>query len=188
MERKLLVLCLAQLLAVPAFGNDVTVRQLEQQLARAVGSSDKKVEKQISNLQLTERLDRSLFVKLSDALPGDRSRNALMAITDASAFLPPPQSEEFPESPPDRKIQGEMLIRVAAFLRDQAKRMPNFLARRVTTRFQKNAALFPHSNSIQYYTPNDYLGFGHARRSASGFGKRNRLLHPGRSLHRHIHQ
>lgn len=159
MERKLLVLCLAQLLVVPALAaDDVTVRQLEQHLARAAGSSDKKVEKQISNLKLTERLDRSLLVKLSNALPGDGSRNALMAVADASAFLPPPQWEELPESPPDRKIQGEMLIRVTAFVRDEAKRMPNFLARRVTTRFQ-DAALFPHSNDIQYYTPNDYHFF-----------------------------
>lgn len=154
--RRLLILCLAQLLVVSALADDaVTVRQLEQRLASATGSSDKKVEKEISNLQLTERLDRSLLLKLSNALPGDRSRNALVAIADASAFLSPPQSEVLPESPPDRKVQGEMLIRAGAFVDEEAKRMPNFLAQRVTSRFQ-DAVLFPYSNRIQYYTPKDY--------------------------------
>lgn len=157
--RKLLILCFAQLLLVPALAaEDVTVRQLENRLATAGGSSDKKLEKEIASLHLTERLDRRLLVKLSNALPGDRSRNALMAVADASVFLPPPQSEVLPEFPPDPKLQGEILIRTAGFVGEEVKHMPNFLARRVTTRFQ-DAVLFPYSDRIQFYTPRDFHFF-----------------------------
>lgn len=153
---KPLVLCLMLLFTVSARAADeITVHQLEQRLAAGASSSDKKLEKQIAGLQLTERLDHRLLVKLSKALPGERSRNALLAIADASAFLKPPPSEMTSDPPPDRKEQGQILIRAASFAGEESTRMPNFLAQRVTTRFQ-DAVHYPFSKAIQYYTPNDY--------------------------------
>ncbi|HEY2859015.1 MAG TPA: hypothetical protein VGJ21_11405, partial [Terracidiphilus sp.] len=162
---RLVILCLLQILVVPALSaEEITVRQLQQRLATAARSSDKKLEKQLANLQLIERLDGRLLAKLNNSLPGERSRNVLAAIADASAFLPPPQSETITEPPPDRKKQGDMLIQTVRFVGEESKRMPNFLAQRVTTRFQ-DMVLYPYSTRIQYYTPRNYHYFD--RRAAN---------------------
>lgn len=154
--RKLLLLCLVVLFSMPALAADkVTVAQLQQQLAAAHGKSDKYLEKHIANLQLTERLDRRELLRLSQSLPGKKSQDALLVIADASAFLDPPRSEVIIEGPPPAKTQGEILIRAAKFVAAESKRMPNFLARRTSTRFH-DAINFAYSSRINYFTPGNF--------------------------------
>lgn len=157
--RKLLVLGLVLIFCVPAFAVDpVTFAQLEQRIAAAHGKSDKYLEKHISNLYLTERLDHRKFLQLSESLPGKRSRSALLAIGDASAFLDPPRSEMVMEVGPPAKTEGEILIRAAQFVAQESRRMPDFLVQRVTTRFE-DAKHYPYSTVIAYYTPANFHFF-----------------------------
>lgn len=157
--RKLVVLGLVLLFSLPVLAVDqVTVAQLEQRLTAAHGKSDKYLEKHIANLQLTERLDHRELLELSRTLPGKKSQAALLAIADASAFLDPPRSEMVMEVGPPAKTQGEILIRAAQFVAQESARMPNFLAQRVTTRFQ-DAVHYPFSTVIQYYTAANFHYF-----------------------------
>jgi hypothetical protein len=157
--RKLVVLGLVLLFCLPALAVDqVTVAQLEQRLAAAHGKSDKYLEKHIANLELTERLDHRELQRLSRSLPGKKSQSALLAIADASAFLYPPRSEMIMEVGPPAKTQGEILIRAAKFVAQESRRMPDFLAHRVTTRFQ-DVVRYPYSSVIRYYTATNFHHF-----------------------------
>ncbi|MFP5235213.1 MAG: hypothetical protein ACLGSD_04870 [Acidobacteriota bacterium] len=157
--RKLLVLGLILWCCLPVLAVDqVTVAQLQQRLAAAHGKSDKYLEHHIANLQLTERLDHRKLLQLSRSLPGKNSQTALLAIADASVFLYPPRSEMVMEVGPPPKTQGEILLRAAQFVAQESHRMPDFLAQRVTTRFQ-DAKHFPYSTVISYYTPANFHFF-----------------------------
>lgn len=164
---------------MPAFSVDqVTVAQLQQRLAAAHGKSDKYLQKHIANLQLTERLDHREFLRLGRALPGDKSRMALMALADASAFLPPPRSEMGTEATPDNKTEGEILIRSAKFVVAESKRMPNFLARRTTTRFH-DAINFAYSSRINYFTPGNFHFVDRKAATVRYLGGKEEEMHGG---------
>lgn len=133
----------------------VTVEQLRQRIAALHGESDRKVARQLANLQLTERLSWADFGQISKSLRGPKSRTELLALADASAFLDPPASEMVPDPPPDAAAQRDILMRAAQLANDQADRIPNFLAIRSTEHFQ-DVRVYPHSNKIEYYTPGSF--------------------------------
>lgn len=138
----------------------VTVAQLRQALAALQGKSDKKVAKQLAEMELTERLSRAEFDDISKTLPGQGSRNAILALEDASMFLDPPASEMLPDPAPDAQAQKQMLTRAAQLANDQADRIPNFLAMRSTEHFQ-DVRVYPYSNKIEYYTPGSFRFLEH---------------------------
>jgi hypothetical protein len=63
-----------------------TIAQLEQILAAAHGKPDKDLAKQLGELELTERLSTVRLDKLQASLPGIKSRQALLVLSDNSAF------------------------------------------------------------------------------------------------------
>jgi hypothetical protein len=164
--RKLLILCIvaaSSLSMAYARGFEpqkVTVAQLRQTLAALHGKSDKKVATQLAEMELTERLSRAEFDEISKTLPGQGSRNALLALEDASMFLDPPASELLPDPTPDAQAQRQMLTRAAELAGDQADRIPNFLAMRSTEHFQ-DVRVYPYSNKIEYYTPGSFRFLEH---------------------------
>lgn len=154
--RTLILLCLWVGISVPALAlESVTVNQLGLKLSKASGKSDQHTANQISKLELTERVSQRELEEWSRRLPGEKSRAALLAVASASAFLAPPPSDIVTDVAPDKKLQGEILLRATAFVNDESKRMPNFLAERVTTRFQ-DAKWYPFSMHVSYYTPKIY--------------------------------
>jgi len=122
---------------VPA-GNfqPVTIEQLEQALAARHSKRDKEVAQRLGNLQLTERLSMARLERLKAGLPGEKSRLALVALADASAFLDLPAKETLPNAAPDFAIQRQIFSRAAAFALSSISRMPNFFATESITRFQ----------------------------------------------------
>ena len=70
-----------------------TIAQLEQMLATARGKSDKALAKQLGDLELTERLSTSRLTKLQASAPGEKSRQALLVLSDVSAFHDLPAAE-----------------------------------------------------------------------------------------------
>jgi hypothetical protein len=115
----------------------VTVAQLEQVLKEAQGSSDADATRQISALELTERLSATELLQSKTRLPGAKSRAALVALADASAFLAPP-AEEIPATPtPELAEQQLMLSRTIHYLAKAISKLPNFSATRTTARYEE---------------------------------------------------
>ena len=65
----------------------VSVAQLEQMLEAARGSKDNEVVQELSGVELTERMSSTRLSSSKGRLPGERSRAALVAVADRSAFL-----------------------------------------------------------------------------------------------------
>jgi hypothetical protein len=132
------VLCLIFFcLAAPVFAvRPVTVSQLEQRLAALKSKPDADAALAIGALQLTERLSGTRLTELERELPGEQSRQVLLAVADASGFLPPPAAEIPDRSAPDIAEQKRMMGLVVGYVKETIPRLPNFLATRVTELFE----------------------------------------------------
>ncbi|MGA3044995.1 MAG: hypothetical protein ABSD67_00105 [Terracidiphilus sp.] len=130
----LLILAASAMRAIAA--DRITVEQLQKVLAAVQTRPDQEVARQLGNLELTERLSTTRFEILKAGLPEDNSRQALLALADASAFLDLPAADILPISPPDSATQGRILSQAADFVTATINRMPDFFATRTTTRFE----------------------------------------------------
>src|ERR1700691_5076188 len=121
-------------LAAPApQAASVTVGQLDQLLGRLRAQNDVKAAREIAGAKLTERASAAWLAMWEADLKGDRTREALMAGADFSAFLEPPAAER-PQLPlPDAAAQKQMLARTRDNVKQILSRMPNFLSLRTTT-------------------------------------------------------
>jgi hypothetical protein len=113
----------------------VTVAQLTDIVKAAKGAHDRNVAKQIENLQLTERLSSPELARLREELPGEKSKAALMAIGDASAFLELAGSEILDKAAPSPTEQRQIVARAAEYLDKFVSKLPDFYATRFTTSF-----------------------------------------------------
>jgi hypothetical protein len=140
--RRLLVLffLVAAVLPVRA-AEKVTVEQLENALAAGSGKGDHVLAKQLGGLELNERLSAPKLAKIQAGMPGKKSRLALLALADASAFLQLPTVEILAAGPPDAETQKLILSRAAAFLAASLYKLPDFFAEKTTTRFHDRRAL-----------------------------------------------
>ena len=80
----------------------VTTAELERIAGAARGESDGEVARQLSKLELTERLSGAKLTFLADELRGKKTRQALEALADVAAFLEPPPAEIPADAPPDQ--------------------------------------------------------------------------------------
>jgi hypothetical protein len=113
----------------------VTVEQLEQTIASAHAKKDQDLAKKLGGLQLSERLSSPALAKIQAELPGEKSRLALLALADASAFLQLPTAEVPATPPPDLFMQQLILSRAAENIESAIHKLPDFFARQTTTRF-----------------------------------------------------
>jgi hypothetical protein len=93
------------------------------------------VVRQLSRMELTERLDSTRLKPLESALPGKKAREALIALADESVFLAPPPEEILPTAAPDPATQQAMISRAIAYLVQTIPRLPNFLAERTMVEY-----------------------------------------------------
>ena len=122
---------------LPAFGaKRVTVDRLEQTLAAAHSLQDAEVARQLSDLELTERLSTSKLERLETDLPGEKSRQALMILAETSAFLDPPAAEIPGHPTPDAATQRKVLALTVNYVTQTLHQLPNFFATRLTSSFQ----------------------------------------------------
>src|ERR1035438_3705746 len=97
-------------IALPAFTADrVTVLQLEKLLAAAESKPDAEIAKQLSGLELTERLSSARLAQLRAGLSGEKAQQALLALADTSAFLQLPPAEIPATATPDTAAQRHMM-------------------------------------------------------------------------------
>src|SRR5580692_3880559 len=140
--QKAFLLLLATALVLPAFADSehtvmrITVEQLERTLAAAHGMPDKQVARQLSDMELTERLSELRRVHLDAELPGPEARQALMTLTEASAFFDLPAAD-IPSTPmPDRAMQTSLIAMARTYVLKTILKLPNFFATRETVNFE----------------------------------------------------
>jgi hypothetical protein len=129
--KKLTLLALVVAMASPAFpAKSVRQDTVDQLLLHARGKSDAKVAKQLFNLQVTQRVSSATYARWEAELPGRRSRQALVALADASAFLPLPPDEVLGIPALDRAAQDSLLSRTRDYVAKTIPTLPNFFATR----------------------------------------------------------
>jgi VWFA-related protein len=151
MKRTIFVLLVVSGMVVPCQAvKRVTAAQLEQFVTGLHGKPDADQAYQIGDLELTERLSAERTARLSAALPGEKSRQALTAIADASSFQPLPADEIPGTAAPDFAAQRKMMGLVANYVTKTIPQLPNFLANRATTRFEDTPLLQKPGGAIPY--------------------------------------
>jgi hypothetical protein len=105
-------------------------------LASGSGQDDAHVANQLSALELTENLGPSRFAQLNAALPGEKSRQALMVLADSAALLQPPDGEMVANPPPDAAALQQMLLKIVNYANSALHGLPNFVATRATTAYE----------------------------------------------------
>jgi hypothetical protein len=134
--RKLLFLLLLFAVVLPVrAAQQVTVEQLEQKLAAAHGTRDQALAKQLGDLELSERLSTQKLQSIQPGLPGEKSRQALLVLADASAFLDLPAAEIPAMAPLDAHTQNLILAKAAEGLVASMHEYPDFSAQETTSRF-----------------------------------------------------
>jgi hypothetical protein len=136
MRRLALLLLIAGIALSAVAAKRVTVEQLEQVLAASHGRPDAKVAQQLSNLELTERLNEGRVARWEADLPGPESRQALVALADMSAFLSPPVAEIPDMAAPDLAAQRSLMALTVDYVSKTMHQLPNFSATRNTTSFE----------------------------------------------------
>lgn len=135
--RKFALLLLLAGIALPACAlKRITVEQLQQVLAAAQGRPDAELAQQLFNLELTERLNGAIFARWETQLPGPRSRQALIALADMSAFLNLPATEIPGTAAPDFAEQRRMMALTVDYAGKTIHQLPNLSSTRITTSFQ----------------------------------------------------
>jgi hypothetical protein len=122
----------------PKVAERMTVAQLEQMLTDQRAQSDKDLAHRLGGVQLSERLSAAKLARCEDALPGRDSRRALLALSDASAFLDPPPSEIPALAMPDAETRNRIIRLTVSYVVTTIHQLPNLFATRTTTTFQEN--------------------------------------------------
>jgi VWFA-related protein len=114
----------------------VDTEQLTRLVESLKGSSDAEAERQVYEVQLIERLSTPTLVALEAKAPGEKTRAALVAIGDESAFLQVPANELLARAQPDLAEQRTMISKVVDYLGKTIPRLPNFFSERKTIRYE----------------------------------------------------
>jgi hypothetical protein len=101
--------------------------------------SDAAKASQLTGCELTERLSERRLASLFAVAHGKRTREQLRILADASSFLGPPPDEIPTAPPPSADEQQHMLALMPAYLTNAIHKLPNYFARRSTTRYQETA-------------------------------------------------
>ncbi len=122
--------------ALPALAaRQVTVAEVEQLLTQAHGEKDGSLAKELSGVELTERVSPQRLERWEEALPGPKARQALLILADSSAFLELPGADIQAGDAPGREAQRQMMTLTVEYLAKAIPRLPNFMATRETSRF-----------------------------------------------------
>jgi hypothetical protein len=144
---------------LPAFAvngsatSKVTVAQLEKLLAADHAASDGDVAEQLFTLQLTERLSAARFARLKTGLPGEKARQALLAVADSSEFLNLPAVEIPAAAFPSPAAQRQVMNLLVSYVTQTLHRLPNFMATRETTRFEDSPQITFTEILMENYLP-----------------------------------
>ena len=114
----------------------VTIKELEDTLAANRNASDAKLASILSGVYLTERATTARLASWNAAFTGSKTREALMALADASAFEPLPAMDVPATATPTLAEQKQMMVGVGNYLGKVLPTLPNLVATRSTTYFE----------------------------------------------------
>lgn len=114
----------------------VTVAELEQLLAQGRGQSDRDIAKQLSSVELTQRLSDRRWRKWDPKLPGRRSHQALEVLADTSAFLQLPSADILDAPAPDLNAQRVIMKQTVDYVLGLSHLLPNLFATMQTIAFK----------------------------------------------------
>jgi VWFA-related protein len=120
----------------PSEARRITVAQLEQMLDTHPGK-DTEVAQELSGLELTERMSSARLSSWKARLPGEKSRAALVALADQSAFMSLPAADIPATPPPDPAARRQMLSRTIDYLSKTILQLPDFFATRTTVQYDE---------------------------------------------------
>ncbi len=153
----ILLACLGLALPLQA-AKRVSIGQLDEVIAQGASKPDTDLAWQIGDVQLTERISATGLAKLLKALPGEKSRQALTAVADASQFLDLPVSELPKQSAPDLAEQRRIMGLAVGYVSKTIPQLPNFFATRDTTRFEDTPQYNTGFGTLVPYQPIHYAG------------------------------
>jgi VWFA-related protein len=138
--------------------NAVSVSQLEQAISALSARPDGDAAQHLSDLHLTERISTERFAAISQRLPGEKSRQALLILYDESEFLDPPASEIPSKATPDLTEQRRIMSLVVGYVKNAIPQLPNFFATRTTNHFE-DTPLLQKSLSGHFFVPYQPMHF-----------------------------
>ena len=136
MKKALLIWLLLQLPVFAFASTRVTVDQLNRVIDSNHGKADGKIADKLFGLELTERLSAAKLAAFEAALPGPKSRQALVALADQSTFLDPPPAEIPNQPAPTIEQQREITARAVDYITKTLRQLPNLIASRDTISFE----------------------------------------------------
>jgi VWFA-related protein len=137
MLRKSALFILLASIALPAFAAEqINVAQLEQILAAAQGKSHADLAEKLAGLELTDRLTSPRLEQLRAGLTDEKSKETLVALADASAFLDPPSADIPATATPDVATQRHIMALTVDYLGKTLGIVPNLFAARDTMSFE----------------------------------------------------
>ena len=128
----------------------VTVEQLEQLLDALHSHGDGEVARQLSTLQLIQRVSDTRLASWTAAAHGKKTQQMLKTLADASAFMPPPPAEVVADAPPDAAAQSRMISMAAEYLKETMPKLPNFFAARTTVHYEEGAQFNQARSTVDY--------------------------------------
>lgn len=90
MQKLALILVMLELTLIASATTPVTVEQLGLIVASIDRKQDAEAARQLRDLNLTEQLSSKELLYLKGKSPGEKAKQALVALADASVFLDPP--------------------------------------------------------------------------------------------------
>ncbi len=116
-------------------GTRVNVEQVEKLLAASRSLPDGKLAEKLYGLELTERASSARLSQWQKQFAGARTREALLALADASAFLDLPAQDVLPKAEQDSAATKQIFVRAIAYANTTIKKLPDFSAKRNTLHF-----------------------------------------------------
>jgi hypothetical protein len=107
-------------------------------LGAAHASRDNELAQELFGVELTERMSSAKLSSWKVRLPGERSRAALVALADRSAFLALPATDIPTTAPPDFATRRQMLSRTVDYLSKIIVKLPDFFATRTTVQYAQH--------------------------------------------------
>jgi hypothetical protein len=136
----------------------LSVEELDLLLASNQGKPDAHVAQQLAEVELTERVSPERLAKWEKNFAGPRTREELLRLADAAAFLKTPALDVMHIVPPDSDTQERMLALAADYAKAAFTRLPDFDATRVTTHLEDAPAEDPTSNAVWHRNPLAMMG------------------------------
>jgi VWFA-related protein len=128
----------------------LSIEQLQKILE--LDESDAEKAKQLSGLELTERLSERRLSSLYAIAHGKRTLQELRLLADASSFKDPPADEILTGPPPNVDAQKRMLSMTSEYLGNTIHKLPDLFAKQTTVRYQETP-MYLEGETSQNYEP-----------------------------------